>query len=157
MNAEILEKLASCDGEPAKMRAALSEYIVSLGVEPSEQYVAVLEYLYLHGTHPSADEIHTALSPEYPDLSGTMVHTILDMLARSGAIRTIRLDRYNTFYDANTFPHPHFICEECGQITDLEFPYRVCSEILPPAGSVVHEARLHYIGICPQCNKKYIS
>ena len=87
-------------------------------IKPSVQRIAIMSYLMEHRTHPSVDEIYTALAPSIPTLSKTTVYNTLKLLSEQGAAQTLTIDERNTCYDAETSPHAHFLCKQCGKIYD---------------------------------------
>ena len=90
-------------------------------IKPSVQRIAIMTYLMEHRTHPTVDEIYTALAPSIPTLSKTTVYNTLKLLSEQGAAQTLTIDERNTCYDAETSPHAHFLCKQCGKIYDLEY------------------------------------
>lgn len=124
-------------------------------IKPSVQRIAIMQYLMEHLTHPTVDEIYTALSPGMPTLSKTTVYNTLKLLSEEGAALTLTIDERNTCYDANTSPHSHFLCKQCGCIYDI-FPKEAPS--LPQAteldGHNVQEIHYYYKGICQHCQQE---
>jgi len=68
-----------------------------------------------------------------------------------------KIDFGSTFdrFDANIGPHYHFICEECGSITDL--PLKIDSSLdervnsTTPFTALRH--RIEFYGICERCSE----
>ncbi len=83
------------------------------------------------------------------------VYRNLTILIDQGYIK--KIDFGSTFdrFDANIGPHYHFVCEECGSITDLEL------EIDPTLNERVNSAtpftavrhRIEFFGICERCSR----
>lgn len=121
-------------------------------IKPSMQRMSIMKYLMEHRTHPSVDEIYTALSPTIPTLSKTTVYNTLKILSEHGAAQTLTIDERNTCYDADTTPHAHFLCKNCGKIYDLS-----CNDSVKKVmetnmdGHDVQEVHYYYKGICKQC------
>lgn len=69
-----------------------------------------------------------------------------------------KIDFGSTFdrFDANNNPHYHFICEQCGLISDLELPVddelnkRVSSSTL----FAVKHHRIEFYGLCEKCKQR---
>lgn len=121
-------------------------------IKPSVQRIAVMRYLMEHLTHPCVDEIYTALSPSMPTLSKTTVYNTLKLLCEQGAVNTLTIDEHNTCYDADTTPHAHFLCKQCGRIYDVEADVQPG----PPKrmdGHEVQETHYYYKGICKHCKQ----
>lgn len=121
-------------------------------IKPSVQRIAIMKYLMEHRTHPTVDEIYTALSPTMPTLSKTTVYNTLKILSEQGAAQTLTIDERNTCYDADTTPHAHFLCKQCGKIYDLPCDSTI-KEVVDTDmdGHQVQEIHYYYKGICRQC------
>ncbi|WP_418696833.1 Fur family transcriptional regulator [Bacteroides sp.] len=121
-------------------------------IKPSVQRMAIMDYLIKHRTHPTVDEIYTALSPSIPTLSKTTVYNTLKLLSEQGAAQTLTIDERNTCYDADTTPHAHFLCKQCGKIYDLK-----CNKSMKQVvdmdldGHDIQEVHYYYKGICKHC------
>jgi Fe2+ or Zn2+ uptake regulation protein len=50
-------------------------------------------------------------------------------------------------------PHYHFICEECGDIHDLELAPKLAlvGSIVPPRGFEVRRHEIELYGLCAKC------
>jgi len=59
-------------------------------------------------------------------------------------------------FEAATLPHHHFICEQCGSVTDLDLPvdHGLTRKLRAATGlkATRHEIRLY--GICEKCSQK---
>lgn len=133
--------------------ARLSEMIHRHGVRPSAQRIAILGCVANGHRHPSADEIYTRLVPKFPSLSRTTVYNSLHTLTEAGIIRELEIEASNMRYDLGAQqPHSHFICRECGSITDMEMPSGVSSDRLSTGYTIV-SVDVYYKGLCPDCTK----
>lgn len=119
----------------------------------SKQRDRILEILQNTKSHPTADTIYLMLKEEFPDLSLGNVYRNLNILVETGMIQ--RLDFGSTFnrFDGNCNPHPHFICERCNSVIDLEMdegfdPAKFIKDI---DGKVVKNFTLEIFGICEKC------
>jgi len=85
----------------------------------SRQREAILNFLESSKAHPTAEMVYTALRKEMPNLSRGTVYRNLNVLAESGQIRKLSMDRDTEHYDGDLTPHQHFICKSCGRIEDI--------------------------------------
>lgn len=100
--------------------------------------------------HPTADMIYQALRPENPNLSLGTVYRNLNFLAAEG--RIVRMPFSVDRYDADTSPHPHFVCTRCGCVRDLDLPYhRELDEAAARTGCRVTGHTLLFTGLCARC------
>lgn len=129
------------------------ERLQAHNIKPSVQRIAIMSYLMEHHTHPTVDEIYTALAPAIPTLSKTTVYNTLKLLSEQGAAQTLTIDERNTCYDANTTPHAHFLCKQCGKIYDVEYDQEKLNEIKNENvnGHTIQETHYYFKGICKQC------
>ena len=58
-------------------------------------------------------------------------------------------------YDADTRPHPHFCCDECGSVYDLDLPYdqEVDQRARLASGHDVRGHQVTFHGVCAQCRR----
>lgn len=118
---------------------------------------AVLEALRSTTAHPAAEWIYAQLKPDYPDLSLGTVYRNLAMFKKDGVIESLGTVGESERFDGRTDAHSHFICTVCEAVYDLDrvsLPENFCrtEDMLP--GASVTGYRLHFFGICPECNKK---
>lgn len=106
--------------------------------------------------HPTAETIYIRARKEAPHLSLGTVYRNLNHLSENGAIRKLSAPIGPDHYDFNLESHYHFLCSECGQMSDI--PHH-CSpdekSVLAPlsAGFDIQNYTLIYVGVCPNCNK----
>ena len=106
----------------------------------SKKRDAILSCLCSTDTHPSAEWIYHRLKPQIPDLSLATVY------------RNLALERF----DANTQPHAHFICTQCGcvlDLPDLRLPQDLEQEARQVTAGQVHRCTLCFEGLCHACTQ----
>lgn len=128
------------------------DYLLKYGIRPSVQRIAVMNYLMTHFTHPTVDEIYLALIDDIPTLSRTTVYNTLKLLVGHGAVAAIDIDRQCERFDADISLHAHFMCDECGCITDIPVCDGGSWRAYAPQGSSIRSMSLNYKGICDKCN-----
>ena len=123
------------------------------GKRYSRQRELIYEALRQTEQHPTAEMIYQWLKPANPSLSLGTVYRNLNLLADEGAIRRMAFPVER--YDAQTMPHPHFCCDQCGAVYDLHLPYdaELDRQALLASGHDVtgHEVVFH--GICTKCKQ----
>ena len=118
---------------------------------------AILSYLQHTPAHPSAETIYADLKAEIPDLSIGTVYRNLHLFKEQGLATSVATVRGVERFDANTEPHVHFICTDCGAVMDLE-------NVVPPdslsriaednTGGEVTACQLSFTGRCKSCISK---
>ena len=101
--------------------------------------------------HPTAEMVYAALKPDNPKLSLGTVYRNLNQLSEMGTIT--RMPFPVERYDADTTPHGHFCCDDCGRVYDLDVPNsdEEAKAICEKAGFAFRlETRLLY-GVCADC------
>ena len=109
-------------------------------------------YLALQGTtsHPTAETVYAWLKPSMPKLSLGTVYRNLHQMAEEG--RIMEIPGPVVRFDANTAPHTHFSCCECGGVSDLDIPYDIgLDQLVERNGSKVLTHNLMFYGVCPVC------
>lgn len=131
----------------------LRKYLEKEGVHPSYHRLKILEYLMKHRTHPTVERIHKELSKEIPTLSKTTIYNTLKLFTSKGIVQELTIEEKEVRYDADTKPHAHFKCMECGGVYDiaLEFP-NLEREMIE--GHKVTECHVYLKGVCKNCLKR---
>jgi len=104
--------------------------------------------------HPTAEMLYHWLKPENPALSLGTVYRNLNLLADDGVITRMAFPVER--YDANTAPHPHFVCRVCGSVHDLKLPYDKTLDEHAAADSehTIDRHELLFTGTCSKCMAK---
>jgi Fur family ferric uptake transcriptional regulator len=122
----------------------------------TRQRRVILEELRKLKTHPTAEELYQVVRGRLPHVSLGTVYRNLDVLARSGAVTRMAPSEAPSRFDANTVPHHHVTCTECGcvdDVCDLQGQFAIA----PPeqlSGYDVVGHRLEFLGVCPKCRAK---
>ena len=122
----------------------------------SKQRTRILEILIKTDTHPTADWIYSRLKQEFPHLSIGTVYRNLTILQKQGLVK--RIENGSTFdrFDSHIKPHYHFICEECGEIRDLDVEIddtinKIVTSLTP---YTIKKHEIDFYGICHQCKSR---
>lgn len=122
----------------------------------SRQRDAILENLMRRHDHPTADAIYQSLRSDFPKISLGTVYRNLNLMADMGKIRRIHCESGMEHYDCDTSDHCHYVCTECGSVTDLPVPIDPGLNRLAMSagiGSVDCHSLIFY-GKCKQCMEK---
>jgi len=82
------------------------------------QRMKILEYLQSVCTHPTAEQVYTAVKKNIPTVTLATVYRNLNLLAEQGKILRLEINK-EYHYDADICMHQHYICKQCGMITDI--------------------------------------
>ena len=89
-------------------------------IKHSRQREMIKAFLKSRKDHPTADIVYMNVRQQNPNISLGTVYRNLTMLADMGEIRRLRVGDGVDHFDADTSPHYHFVCTECGAVIDLE-------------------------------------
>ncbi|NIM91828.1 MAG: transcriptional repressor [Candidatus Aminicenantes bacterium] len=122
------------------------------GLKLTPQRLALIKILKNNKSHPSAHMIYQELKKKYPMVSFSTVYNILNVLKKIGEIKELTTSENKAYYDPNTKPHHHFLCEKCGQIQDIFQDFRLRTEKI--SIHQVKDHQIYFFGICFDCLKK---
>jgi Fur family iron response transcriptional regulator len=91
------------------------------GIQPSAQRVAVAEYVLATKEHPSADQVFVQVSANFPMISRATIYNTLNLFVEKGLLRELHLSPGKVVFDPQLEKHHHFIDEETGAITDVDW------------------------------------
>ena len=119
----------------------------------SRQRESIREFLMTRHDHPTADMVYHHIRQIYPNISLGTVYRNLTLLADLGEISRLRVGDGVDHFDADTRPHYHFVCNECGAVSDLEL--NDISGLLEAAvrdfDGMIQGHVTYFYGLCPHC------
>ncbi|HJA91564.1 MAG TPA: transcriptional repressor [Candidatus Eisenbergiella merdipullorum] len=119
----------------------------------SRQREAIKRFLMTRRDHPTADVVYSNVRTEFPNISLGTVYRNLTLLADLGEISRLRVGDGVDHFDADTRPHYHFVCNECGGVSDLEMDDvsgALNAAVRDFDGSIEGHVTYFY-GLCPHC------
>ena len=78
------------------------------------------------------------------------VYNILRTLQKSSILKSFEL-KGATWFETNTGSHANFMCDVCGEITDLEIEQHSIIKSASDAGYNVTDSNYILRGVCPKC------
>lgn len=119
----------------------------------SRQREMIKDFLMTRKDHPTADVVYMNVRQQNPNISLGTVYRNLTLLADIGEIRRLRVGDGVDHFDADTSPHYHFVCSECGCVSDLEMDS--IEEITEIAGAnfdgYIAGHITYFYGTCGKC------
>lgn len=107
--------------------------------------------------HATNAELLSELRREFPDLSATTVHRATARLADRGELVLAPPTNNGAMrYDANTAPHDHFSCTECGLLVDADIAHEVSDLLAASIKDCRMSGRVVVSGVCKQCNEENV-
>jgi len=127
-----------------------------MALKYSRQREEIMNFLLTRKDHPTADVVYLNVRQQYPNISLGTVYRNLTLLADMGEILRIRVGDGVDHFDADTSPHYHFICNDCGSVIDLEMEN--IDSIMETAGANfggrISGHITYFYGTCEECLKK---
>ncbi len=124
-------------------------YLRQKGIKASFQRVSIFDYLHNTTAHPSVSQIFSDLHPNIPSLSRATVYNTINLFVEKKIAIPVQVDGVEARYDLAEPQHAHFHCATCGTIYDIPVEMGHAPKSLE--GFEIHEAQLHYKGLCPSC------
>ncbi len=142
--------------DPQKRLEQMVSMLKDKGCRLTPQRLAVLRILAKSEGHPSAEQIYEQIKVDYPTTSLATIYKTLSLLKNMGEVLELNFASVGSRYDGNKpYPHPHVICDNCGQILDPEFEAvaGISQEIARQTGYKITHQQLNFFGLCPTCQK----
>lgn len=123
----------------------------------SRQREAIIEFLRTRKDHPTADIVYMNLRETMPNISLGTVYRNLSLLAEQGQILRLSCDGKVDRFDGFTHPHYHFMCVDCGDVSDVELDL---TEMLTTAAAshtngLITEHTVLFKGYCHKCKENH--
>lgn len=121
------------------------------GLRCTPQRYAVMAFLLAHASHPTAAEIFEGVNRVDPRTSRATTYNNLRDLVSAGLVREVAVEGRAARFDAKGMRHHHFICDQCGNVEDMEW-----FDVPRPASAslgkrVLRECELIFRGLCAAC------
>ena len=124
-----------------------------MALKYSRQRQVIKDFLMTRKDHPTADTIYMNVRNEYPSISLGTVYRNLSLLADIGEIQRLRFGDGVDHFDADTSPHCHFVCTECGNISDLKMdnPDHIMDNVDGSFDGEIQGHVTYFYGLCSKC------
>ncbi|KPJ85586.1 MAG: hypothetical protein AMS17_14170 [Spirochaetes bacterium DG_61] len=129
----------------------VKNYLIENGIHPSFQRLKIFQHLAGSKEHPTVDMMYNVLCQVIPTLSKTTIYNTLNLFQKQGIVTGLTIEDNEVRYDADTKPHAHFKCTQCGKVYDIPFEYpnlnleKVCDHL-------VMEYHFYMKGVCKRCS-----
>lgn len=130
----------------------------NIRITPQRQII--LKYLINNDNHPSVETIYEALKKEFSNLSIATIYNSLQLFEKLDIIIALPAEDGGIRYDFFGSPHFHAICENCGEIEDIEFPNykklekQLAKAAMQQAGFQTSKTHIEVFGLCKDCIEK---
>lgn len=140
-------------GEVDRRMERFGEECRRSGLRITHQRTEVFRELAGTGEHPDAETLYQRLRRRVPTISRDTVYRTLAALEARGLVRKAGILFSRARYDANMACHHHFVCTECGRVSDF---YSQALDNMPIPRSVASLGRIQSThvqvrGVCSAC------
>ncbi len=121
----------------------------------SRQRDAIVAFLKTRKDHPTADIVYQEIRNIIPNISLGTVYRNLSQLSERGDILRLPCDGKMDHFDADTRPHYHFICNQCGCVKDIDLPYNqtLDEQASDTFDGIITKHALLFEGLCGNCTQ----
>ncbi|MCI8459386.1 MAG: transcriptional repressor [Clostridia bacterium] len=114
---------------------------------------AILRVLSATTSHPDAEWVYRKVRETIPNVSLGTVYRNLREMGEAGLLETVETESGQLHFDADIRPHAHFVCCECGAISDI-FDWPDGHAALLSRGYFVERIKTVIYGVCPACKAR---
>jgi Fur family transcriptional regulator, peroxide stress response regulator len=145
--------------DPELRYQTLLEKLQKRGKRVTSHRLVLLRLIAVSEGHPNATQLYEKLRMQFPTVSLATIYKTLALLKEEGEV--LEIDLHNdSRYDGNKpYPHPHLVCNVCGQIIDGDevlFLQTVNQEIMEKYDFQVVQLQLLFYGFCRECRKNKV-
>jgi Fur family peroxide stress response transcriptional regulator len=114
---------------------------------------AILRAIQSTQSHPGAQWVYDTLKPLIPDLSLGTVYRNINLFREEGRVISVGVVAGEERFDARVDAHPHFVCERCGAVLDLDDSAgETCDHIsIEIPGCAIDKRKTVFYGLCRDC------
>ncbi|MDH4210110.1 MAG: transcriptional repressor [candidate division WOR-3 bacterium] len=132
----------------------MRKLLTDRGLKPTYQRLMIIDHLNKSKkSHLTAEKIYTALTDKMPMLSMTTVYNTLNSFLKAGIVSAITITGTEIRYGFITTPHHHFLCRNCGSITDIDIACPIAERKVVD-GHKIEEIHGYFKGLCKKCLRK---
>lgn len=107
-------------------------------------------------SHPTAADVYGVVRDKHPHISRATVYRNLGVLVSRGDVLRIEVPNGADRYDFFNEPHYHAKCRVCGQIFDVDMPYRhdMSAQVAGMEGFDIEGHQIIFSGVCARCQDR---
>ena len=122
------------------------------GFRATPQRIAVVQAVLGSKDHPTAEQVFNRVKERVPTISLSTVYNTLHTMRDLNMVQELAFN-HNHRFDRNTNIHINMVCENCGEITDIERDdlEKEIFEIAKKRRFKITRHRFDLYGICRKC------
>ncbi len=124
-------------------------------IKHSKQRDAIIDFLSCTTSHPDAEALYMEVKKSFPNISLATVYRNLKLLLDTHQIIKLSVGNGKDHFDACCKKHCHFVCDVCGEISDLAFSSfnQLEKEIEDKNNVLINSRSMIFYGTCEKCRK----
>ena len=130
------------------------EVLKGLGIRVTPQRVAVYQVLSRLRGHLSVEQVYEVVREKVPAISLATVYAVIQAFLDKGLIKALYIDCERLFFDMRMDNHPHFLCQRCRRIVDLDVEICPGLEGRVVDGHTITSFEGYFYGVCRDCRKR---
>lgn len=102
-------------------KSNISKLLRDAGLRPTRQRVALASLLFDgEDRHVTAEMLYEEVQGRKVPVSLATVYNTLHQFTEAGLLREVAVEGSKTYFDTNTSNHYHFLCEDSGELIDID-------------------------------------
>jgi len=130
------------------------EVLKSLGIRVTPQRVAVYQALAKARSHLSVEQVYETVREKMPAISLATVYAVMQTFLENGLLKALQIDCERLFFDMRVDSHPHFLCQRCRRIFDIDVDICPGLEKRVVDGHKIEAFEGYFYGVCRDCRTK---
>jgi Fur family peroxide stress response transcriptional regulator len=124
------------------------------GLRATPQRIAIAHFVLNSKDHPTAEQVFDFINRAYPSISFSTVYNTLNSMRDVNMVQELGFGNIHR-YDPNTSIHVNLVCQNCGDIVDIENKTikNEVEEISKRRRVTITGHRFDIYGICRKCEK----
>lgn len=123
-------------------------------LKATPQRVAMIQLMEIAG-HISIEELYQHIRGQFSSISLATLYKNINKMVDKSLVREVKIPGQKTRYEIEKTAHAHLLCNECGELKDMEFDVE---KLLDEAGKNSHyqpkEVTIVVSGLCPTCKEQ---
>jgi len=122
------------------------------GFRATPQRIAIAQIVLSSKDHPTAEQVYELVRGRHPSISLSTVYNTLHVMRDVSMLQEFAIDNIHR-YDPNTRMHVNLVCQNCGEIVDVEDETidKEIDRISKRRGFTIIGHRFDIYGVCRRC------
>ena len=120
-------------------------------LKATPQRLEITNALYLNG-HISIEHLYDLMLKKFNSISLATIYKNVNLMLEASFIQEVKIPNTKSVYELTKDTHSHIICDNCGDITDIELNLEsVVSNAVQISNYKINKSDLILSGTCKNC------